>query len=237
MSFPEQVIDVKEEMQRTGDDRLEILKKLTESEQNDNKEECEKLWMILYQEHRSFSDVDTSLWVYSFLDAVKEFTQLPERFYMSSTDRKENIKKIKSYTGKLKKLYLSVGLDSELILNNGQFFHGFQAQEGCFNSFDKCDHSNEKREVSKVSITETLDFFSEYAEEELSEASYLGKKADNIKAIRFARLLAERNMERYGKQLEEVIENAIILIYNVRYSEQKEFLEMLNRYKNSKKVT
>lgn len=230
MPLPKQVIDVKKEMETMHDERLPILKKLTVSEHDDYKEECEAIWTLLYQEHQSFSDVDTDLWVYSFLDAVQEFSQLPERFYASSTDREETIERIRNYTEKLKKLYVSIGLDSELISNDGQFFHGFQTHEDDFNSFDRCTPTTEKNDISKVSITETLDFFADYAEEELNESSYRGKKAKNIQAIRFIRLLAERNKKTYGKTLEDVVENTALLIYGVQYSENKEFLKILQRY-------
>lgn len=222
MPLPDQVLEVKEEMVQTNDERLSILRMLTESENDDNKEECKKVWELLFKEHESFANVGTNLWVYSFLDAVIELKELPERFYMSGTDRKQAIKKIKNYTKKLKGLYVSLGLDDNLISNDGQFFHGFRS----------IDNNGD----SKVSVSEVLDFFADYGQEELKEASYRGKKSDKIKAIRFARLLAERNMHRYGKQLEEVIENTILLIYGVRYSEHKEFLTMLNRYKKPEKL-
>ncbi len=230
MGFPQHVLEVKRDLMASKDSRLSMMKKLMEQKDKDNYNEVgiyEKMWCALLKEEAKYGgDVDNN-WVYSFIDSVIEADTLPEHAYISAIDRKDLLDNIKKYTSSLTQIYKTYGFDDPIITNDGQFFHGFTSHKVLDNNMGRFTEI----EKAKVSVNDTLEYFAERAIEEINEYSHKGKKSEDIKAIRFIRLLAERNSARYnGATLNLVLKTAIFSVHGAEYQDS-DISNILNRTK------
>lgn len=217
-NFPAIVREVTDDLKRSKDERLETMLSLSPTSEHELYIDIKNMWKILSIEEGKLGDTKSKDWVLNFLDAVHLLRMQPKHSYLSNEERKDLINQIKKHTKKLKKLYVMNGLNADLISNDGQFFHGFVPEEGTFIGFGKKEKNDLKvRDLSKVSIAETLDFFEDFSLDEIQTAARKGKKGKTMREARFIRELAKRNQYRYGDPLYSVIQTATEASYGHKY--------------------
>lgn len=205
--------EVKSDLKNKKDIRLETLNLLTEPKWSTHKEYYEEMWQSLFRMKREYHNSKSSDWVYLFLDDIIDSKKELPYFYYNNAQRTSLLKKLKKHTDALKIIFEDSGLNAALISNDGQFFHGFYSYD------DKGDPIMENGLRPKVAISDVLEFFLSYAEEEVSESAQKGKVVERQKSNRFVRCMAARNLDRYGKILAQVIATAAFAIYGQEYTE------------------
>lgn len=217
-NFSAIVREVVMDLKRSEDERLETMLHFSPDSEHDLYFKIINMWEMLANEEKKYRDIKEKDWIYNFLDAAHSARTLPDHAYLNDGDREAVIKKIKEHTHALKSVYSAHGIDANLISNDGQFFHGFSPQEGNFKGFTPPTIKKRlKGDNSKVSINETLDFFEEYAIEELRTFSLIGKNGVDNNRPRFVRELGYRNLQRYGDPLYQVVRIATEAIYKYEY--------------------
>lgn len=227
MKFLSHVDEAKSWLKQVSDGRLEMMCILTEPDDSAYGEYYEKMWQTLFNAEKKYCGVKDSQWVLLFLDDVIECMEEKPHFYMNGEVRSELLQNIQVHTEILKRLYNDSGLNECLISNEGQFFGGFDAYD------ERGNIIAENGERPKVGIVDVLDFFNDFANEEVSENAQEGKIVERCKSNRFVRSLGRRNKSRYGTPLQQVLINAAFAIYNENYSEP-DISNLLNGRKSKK---
>lgn len=214
MAFHKHVLGVLRELELNKDKRLKTMITLIKGEDDKDIQNLEKMWKSIHDIEEGNHGALDNKWAYIFLDDIISCAEEKPYFLLKKSQRSELIRDIQKHTKALKKIYQSAGLDDRLISNEGQFFHGFSAQG---------ENENillEEGKRQKVHISDVLEFFEDYANEEISEAPNAGKMAKRQKSNRFIRRLGRRNKSRYGtgKPLQSVLITACSALYREDYS-------------------
>ena len=177
-----------------------------------NTPELVSMWKTL-EKHEADSD---DPWVWIFLEAVSNSKELPRFHFKTPTERKELSDKITNLANSLSTTLKDNGLDAHIIHNNGKMFNGFFFYE----DFGESNQASIDADgVNKLKMTELLESFSERTQERIGEEPIPGKSGKNEAAIRFIRLIAERNMWRYQTPLNKVIAVTVNALFETNYSE------------------
>jgi len=155
-------------------------------------------------------------WVAIFLGFVKEASQLPPFHYVSAEDRRRLGNRIQRLSGELTKLLDENELTEHLIFSNGKMFHGFFFYEDFGESNRaRIDQAGEVR----LKISDVIRESAKRSRERIKEEPGRGKVGRNVRAVRFARMVAERNLSYYGEKLYSVTATATNAVYGTDYSE------------------
>jgi hypothetical protein len=157
------------------------------------------------------------LWVWGFLRAVESASALPPYHYVRKRERDELSEKITKLATKLSQALVVNKLDGHLIHNKGKIFNGFLLYE----DFGESNQAGiDDDDLDKLKISTLITEFAERATSKIKETPTRGKSAKNVMAIRFIRLLAERNSQwyQYGKPLNSVVATATNAMYKTDYS-------------------
>jgi hypothetical protein len=180
--FPEHVLEVKKELEASNDERLEVMKKLTEPSNPDDvlaKDLYIKMWEKLSKNRLEYNPTRDNRWVYDFLDSVIAASTLPEHAYISNEDCKDLIDEINDLTTKLVMLYKNHGFN-ESIMTNSLLIESYGEEKG--------------RHVIKehMSINEVLIYYKNKAIDKINALGDNSKTSRRAKSIRFIRELNDR---------------------------------------------
>ncbi|MDA0967231.1 MAG: hypothetical protein PQ612_08990 [Rickettsiales bacterium] len=180
--FPKHVIEVKNELEASNDERLEVMKKLTEPRHPDDvlaKDLYIKMWGELSENRLEYNPTRDNRWVYDFLDSVIAASNLPEHAYISNKDRKDLTYKINDATKKLVMLYKNHGFN-ESIMTNSLLIESYDEEKG--------------RHVIKehMSINEVLIYYKNKSIDVINTLGNNSKTPRRTKSIRFLRELNDR---------------------------------------------
>ncbi|MBA2492432.1 MAG: hypothetical protein H0V34_12280, partial [Gammaproteobacteria bacterium] len=205
MPLPDDVSRVRSRLR--GYDRdgyLPFLEKLASDDR-----ECIRMWKAL--ERRKVGDDD--LWVTSFLGAVQHAANYPDYHYLSPRKQKNLTKKIMKAADRLISVLDENGLDCHVIYLDGKNFSGFYVAEE-FNDPDGARHYAKKEVLASVLIRHLV----ERAEQEITSTT-APRATGNVRAIMFARALAERHEWQYHTPLLAVIATATNRLFDTSYEQ------------------
>lgn len=213
--FPKHVLEVKEALAASNDKRLDVMKKLTEVKDKQDKNEIKiyhRLWTNLYKEETQVTqDIDNS-WVYSFLDDVIKAISLPNFVLKTKKEREDILSKIRHHNNVLKNLYVDNELCSSIVVNDTQFYGGFSSSKEDLHESIK-QFRLEKKIKHPIEII--LDVYLESAQDEMSEYIEKDEKGENAEATRFIRMLGARNFLTYNHALNSVLIDTTFAIYGI----------------------
>jgi hypothetical protein len=159
---------------------------------------------------------DDEVWVWAFLHDALNASSLPKFHYLSQIERKELAEQIERISKKLSLLLKRNDLDFHLIYNDGKIFNGFF----CFEDFGESNRESIDAEGRKKLLTSRLLMeIAGRSNKLIAEEPSKGKASKNMRAVRFIRLMAERNLMLYGTPLNNVIAHAANSIFNANYVE------------------
>lgn len=205
--LPERVQRVKSALARDpSDPRFEIAQKLI-----DETPDHISMWETL-ERHEMESD---DFWVWAFIEVALNASTLPLYHYMSKADRNNLSNRIESLSKELSRALKSNDLDAHIIFSDGKVFNGFYI-------FEDFGESNQERitdaGTKKLKISEVLEFIVERSKTAIAEEPIPGKAGKNSEAIKFIRIMVERNRRSYGTPLNQVVATAANLIFDTQYS-------------------
>lgn len=212
--LPQDVNDVLEQLEKDGDERLGVMKLLTQPDIDTYNNYYEAMWWSIFNEEKKHVDETCNKWVLRLLDDVIESQKVRPYFFLSGQKREQLINKIKKHTKALQKIYSEFDLDPCLIDDNGQFFQGFCKLDENDNPILENGHK------PKVSFSEALEFFAHIAEEEIRETAHPGKIVVRQNINRFIRNMGFRNLQRYRSIKSSTIKNMVYAIYKNEYTDQ-----------------
>lgn len=221
MDLPDQIIEVKERLLKEKDPRLQIMKKLTEPFDKTYQSDVVKMWKSLLRAEKDNGGGFNNEWVLEFLDAVHIFRQEKAYFSLPGADRRQYLKDIRKCTKTLKIAYKKLGLDQSFLLYDPAHFPLLDAYK-----FPITDNHS----LPAIGITEALDFYRDYASEQIKSFNPKGKAGERQESNRFVRSLGTRFMNRYKTPLLKAIATAAFLMYGKEYSEP----DVLNLVKGRK---
>jgi len=208
MRLPKDVVTVRKclELDRS-DDLYEIANKLI-----GNSPELIGMWRSL--ERRKIGDLEH--WVWSFLGAAVDASNLPPFHYKSLKARRELSDRIATLAKNLSSELEQNELDGHLIYSDGKIFNGFFL-------YEDFGESNQARidadQCKKLPVSTVIQRISDRAVEKIENEPMPGKVGANVRAIRFVRIVAERNKRMYGDPLNAVIATAVNAIFEKSYEE------------------
>ncbi|MFA5593248.1 MAG: hypothetical protein WC989_08045 [Micavibrio sp.] len=215
---------VKAELAAKKDHRLKMMCVLTESD-SANEGYLEEMWESIFKAEKKYDGALNDEWVYFFLNAVTTSMEEKPYFSMNGEKRKKLLEDIKNQTTKLKKLYQDSGLDQPFLSYDPDFFTDFH-------SFDEEGKSVIETDLLPcVGITDALDFYEDFANDEIGSYVQSGKLVERHKSNRFVRVMGQRNVKRYGQPLLGVLIKSAYAIYDEVYSEP----DVLNLVKGRRK--
>jgi|MTBAKMStandDraft_1061839.scaffolds.fasta_scaffold10491_3 hypothetical protein len=195
---------------------ITVALKLTE-----NTPELVSLWRSLQrQENRVLkkhgSSLYDDLWVRAFLESAHLAYDLPPYHFISIKERDELSAQITKLSNQLARLLKVNGLDPHIIFSDGIIFNGFYI----FEDFGWSNRARiEESGTQKLKVSELIDRIAERSREKILEEPLPGKAAKNAKAIRFIRIMAQRNLRHFGKPLNRVVATAANVLFDTLYTE------------------
>lgn len=180
------------------------------------------MWRTL--EKRSIQDGD-SLWVWAFLEAATDARNLPPYHHMSAMERRKLAKVITDSASKLARMLVANELDAHLIHSDGKMFNGFYF-------YEEFGESNRARiddaGTNKVKVSELIESIAKRATTKIADEPLRGKSGTRARAIRFARLIARRNLRWYREPLNAVTAAAVNALFDTSY-EESDIRKLLSR--------
>ena len=155
------------------------------------------------------------IWVWHFLRASFDASNLPPYHYKSKAERRDLVKNITTSADCLVRTIKANGLDVSLIHNDGKLFNGFFFYED-FGESNRASIDADK--VNKLRVSELIESFATRAKAEIEEEPMPGKKGANVMAIRFVRMIGKNNQRMYGKPLNTVTATATNAIFATSYT-------------------
>lgn len=189
--------------------------KLTE-----NTPELLTMWKsLLRQEIRVLkkhgSELYDDLWVSAFLEAAHNASNLPSYHYISQRERDELSDQITKVSNQLIRLLKINDLDPHIIFNEGKIFNGFFL----FEDFGWSNRARiEESGTPKLKVSQLINRIAERSREKIAEEPLPGKASRNAMAIRFIRLLADRNIYRFDMPLNKVVATAANVLFDTQYT-------------------
>lgn len=216
-NYPEDVLSVKKQILANPEERLNsVIEILTQ-----DIPEIQKMWESL--EARNVEEDD--LWVWAFLRAAQDAKDLPRFYYKPAKERRELSELIEKNCKKLSILLKANDLDAHLIHNQGEIFNGFFFYEDFSESNkDKINSDGTK----KLKISTFLEKFAERCKKKINKEPIRGKISKNSHAVRFIRVMAERNYLKYETPLNDVLATASNAIFDTTY-DKSDVAKLLNR--------
>lgn len=164
----------------------------TKDEQlEDNPVDLVGMWLTL--ENRSNNPED-DLWVWSFLRSAEAAYNLPSFHNKNALGRKELSDSILKLTRELSSELTRNDLDCHFVSLDGVLFNGFYIYE------DFGDSNRERiddKSIKKMKFSDLLKFVAERSKKKIDDEPIPGKSGKNANAIRFARLIVDRNYQLY----------------------------------------
>lgn len=163
-----------------------------------------------------YSHTVDELWVWAYLDRVRDCFYVPRYHNLNKKDRKELIEDIQSISKELV-MKLSVnGLDATLIHSNGFNFNGFYLYEDFGESNQRqIDQSN----TNKLLVSSLITQIASRAVEKIDQEPLPGKKGKNSEAVRFVRMMVAHHMWSYRTPLNKVVVNLANALFGTAYAE------------------
>jgi len=221
--LPKDVLSVKEILSRDPLDELnKIAEKLIPDELNQGeKSDLVKMWIAL----KKRSICDDTRWIYMFLHAAADANSLPKFHNMKAEDKRKLSEKVTSLASKLAKELERNDLDCHLIFENGLNYNGFYIYEDFSDTFQQSvDEDNAK----KLKVSSFMNKIAERAAQKIKDEPLPGKSGENAHAIRFIRIISNRNKKIYGSPLLAVTAAAANAIFGTSY-EESDISNFLNR--------
>jgi hypothetical protein len=165
---------------------------------------------------KNYSHTVDELWVWAYLNKVRDCLNVPRYHNLNKKDRKELIKDIQSISKELV-MKLSVnGLDATLIHSNGVNFNGFFLYE----DFGESNQSQiDQLNTNKLLVSSLITKIVSRAVEKIDQEPMPGKKGKNSEAVRFIRMMVAHHMWSYRTPLNKVVVNFANALFGTSYSE------------------
>lgn len=222
-SLPKHVLDVQRKLSKLLEHDLKpIADKLI-----GNGPDLVRMWKQLYKcgattQNGYYDD----LWVWAFLEEAGTASARPTVELLSEKRKQALSEEIEFLASKLSNLLTDNGLDAHLIYIEGPRTNGFCLYES---ATDRVRLSvGESRNQMLNIATGALPMISEYCREVIAVNQATGTSVRNALAIRFARLMAVRNHDRFGDALTGAIATATNAIYETNYS-ASDIMNLLSR--------
>lgn len=218
--FPEHVIELKSNLALFAQDgskddiqEFEIMRLLTEPKEDVYLSDYVNMWKTF---RRNMHDPCDTMWASCFIEQVKNAYHLPPYYYLNNKERAALIDRINSLSNNLKNILKTNELETQLVSIEGKIFNGMYI-------FEEFGEKNQalmtEDDCHKAYLSGIMDLMLGNACERISEANTSGKKAKNIEAIRFIRLMSEHNIKYYNNPLNSVIKTATFALYDIDYSD------------------
>jgi hypothetical protein len=205
------VLDVRNKIEGVDSDYSEDLKEVAKKLIVDTAD-LVSLWKAIEKRSEPVDD----LWVWGFLEAVEKAARLPCYHYKSKAERVELVSDINKLSRKLSLKLQSNDLDGHLFYNPEGMNEGFYIYE----DFEE-NHQAEinKLAVKMIGLTTLLNEINGRSRRKVLEEPLAGKAGKNNRAIRFIRIMADRNRRFYGQPLNKVIMCATNALFETNYVE------------------
>ena len=179
------------------------------------------MWRAL--EKRSILDDD--LWVWAFLEAATDATNLPPYHNAPARERRKLTQAITDSANKLARMLAVNELDAHLIHSDSGWFKGFSLYE----DFGDSNRARiDAAETNKLKVSVLIQGIADRAKEKICDEPLPGKTGRNARAIRFIRLIAKRNMSSYKVPLNAVTATAVNVLFETSY-EESDIRKLLSR--------
>ena len=216
-TMPEDVQIVKRRLSKDPSDELYNISQLLINETP----ELIAMWRAL--ERRNVGDDD--LWVWVFLGAAFRASNLPPYHYMSASDRRSLADDICFDAETLSRRLKVNGLDVHFIFSDKEPYNGVFPLE----DFEAPTQARFIRDaVKKVKISKMIEGIAKRSRKLIEEEPLPGKVGKQVKAIRFVRLMAERNIRQYNKPLNDVIATSTNVLFDTEY-QKSDIRKLLSR--------
>jgi hypothetical protein len=176
-----------------------------------NTSELAAMWKALEKRRCGADD----FWVWGFLRAAANASNLPPYHYMTAQDRRDLSDKILGLAKDLVRALEVNGLDAHLVHNDGKIFNGYFL-------YEDFGESNRTRfdiaGASKLKASELISRMAERSKEKINEEPIPGKNGPNARAIRFVRLIAARNKRNFDQPLNAVTAAAANAVFGTSYA-------------------
>lgn len=209
MKLPSHVNEAKAHLEKTNDNRLKIMRTLTESEDLAYEEYYEEMWKSVFRAEKKYSSSDSE-WVLLFLNSVMVAMEEKPYYSLNREGREQLLRDIKNHTRELKKIYQDSGLDQPFLSYDPQFLNLFDDDGSLITEGDL---------LPSIGITDALNFYEDFANEEIKGFLQKGKLVKRYRSNRFIRELGKRNLSRYGQPLLNALRHSAFAIYGDLYSE------------------
>ncbi len=177
-----------------------------------NDQELCSMWATL--EKYSFND--DALWVWGYLDHVKNSLDLPSYHDLDKKSQKELINDIQAISKELVEKLVDNKLDATLVHSNGLNFRGFYLYEDFSESKQReIDGSNTSKLLASSLITQIVS----RAIEKIEKEPIQGKSGKNAEAIKFIRMMVSHHQRNYQTPLNRVVVNLVNALFETLYVE------------------
>lgn len=174
--------------------------------------EVVKMWESL-ERRKQGSD---QLWVWGFLEIINNLLNLEDHHFLGRVERDELSERIASKAKSLIRDLERHNLDCSVIYSDDPIFQGWYFSEDF-------GEKNQKKIIEagtkKIKASEVINAICERSTLALKSSSLKGKVGKNSKAIKFIRLLADRNILLYGTPLNSVIATVTNVFFETNYYE------------------
>jgi hypothetical protein len=210
MTLPNEILAVRDKILQSQNDRLKVVaeKLIT------NEPEVIAMWRSLQSKEKKSNKYD--FWIENFLEDVQDANSLPTFHYLNKQSRKKLISNIKQLTKEFADILKINDLDFNLIHADGKIFNGFYIYEDFGESNKARIDADDKQ---KLLISNLIEKIADRTVFKIDNEPQKGKSGKNVKAIRQVRILAIRNIRKYGSPLLTVLATSTNIINGTSYNE------------------
>ncbi|WP_224983565.1 hypothetical protein [Geomonas agri] len=176
-----------------------------------------EMWVTLEKyemKNPRFHEISEDCWVYIFLEKVASAMDFPRAHDKNTADRLELSDSISKLSSELANLLRRNELDCHIVHLPGPIFKGFMVYEDLV---QKRQDRIDSQGMIKVKFSEMLNVIAGRAKDIIAEAPTSGKFGTNAAARRFARIINDHNINRYGSPLFHVTATATNALYGTNY--------------------
>lgn len=210
--LPKHVLEVKEYFKNNKTDSPSETRKIANKLIIDSSD-LVTMWRSIEKYSKCTED---NFWVWAFLEAVVWYRQLPKFLKKTRSQQRKLAKEIEYGANSLAILIDENELTEHLIHSESMTFPGFRFYEDFGESNQaRIDNLN----LQKISTPQLLREIGRRVKEKIEVQSFKGKRTKNFEAIRFARLLAQRNEKTYiyDQPLNAVVATVTNTLYGTNY--------------------
>lgn len=210
MTLPDEILAVRDKILQSQNDHLKVVaeKLIT------NEPEVIAMWRAIQNREDKSNEYD--FWIEEFLEAVQEANSLPTFHYLNKQSRKKLTSNIKHLAQEFEAILKINDLDFNLIHADGKIFNGFYIYED-FSESNKVRIDAEDKQ--KILISNLMKEITQRSVLKIQGEPQKGKSGKNVKAIRQVRMLANRNIRRYGSPLLSVLATSTNIMNKTSYNE------------------